>query len=104
MIKTFLQRTLKKLLNFSNHFTRKALARNSHKTQKFNLWKQLRLCSGLGITTEQTFTEECTTFHMNGGTAVNVQSMVFGNLGDDSGTGVAFSRNPATGENQLYGE
>ena len=38
------------------------------------------------------------------GTAVNVQSMVFGNLGEASGTGVAFSRNPATGENKLYGE
>lgn len=38
------------------------------------------------------------------GTAVNVQMMVFGNTGDDSGTGVAFSRNPATGENKLYGE
>lgn len=38
------------------------------------------------------------------GTAVTVQSMVFGNLGNDSGTGVAFSRNPATGENKLYGE
>ncbi|MDD3874983.1 MAG: pyruvate, phosphate dikinase, partial [Methanosarcina sp.] len=38
------------------------------------------------------------------GTAVNVQSMVFGNMGDTSGTGVAFSRNPATGEAQLYGE
>ena len=38
------------------------------------------------------------------GTAVNVQSMVFGNLGDDSGTGVAFTRNPSTGENQYYGE
>ncbi|MCW3158735.1 pyruvate, phosphate dikinase [Micropruina sonneratiae] len=38
------------------------------------------------------------------GTAVNVQSMVFGNLGDTSGTGVAFSRNPATGEQGLYGE
>ena len=38
------------------------------------------------------------------GTAVNVQTMVFGNMGDDSGTGVAFSRNPATGENVLYGE
>ena len=38
------------------------------------------------------------------GTAVNVQSMVFGNMGDDSGTGVAFTRNPATGENKLYGE
>lgn len=38
------------------------------------------------------------------GTAVNVQSMVFGNMGNDSGTGVAFSRNPATGENKLFGE
>jgi len=38
------------------------------------------------------------------GTAVNVQSMVFGNMGDDSGTGVAFTRNPATGENAFYGE
>jgi len=38
------------------------------------------------------------------GTAVNVQSMVFGNLGDDSGTGVAFTRDPSTGENVLYGE
>ncbi len=38
------------------------------------------------------------------GTAVNVQSMVFGNMGDNSATGVAFSRNPATGENKFYGE
>ena len=38
------------------------------------------------------------------GTAVNVQEMVFGNKGETSGTGVAFTRNPATGENKLYGE
>ncbi|MCM2333868.1 MAG: pyruvate, phosphate dikinase [Anaeromyxobacteraceae bacterium] len=38
------------------------------------------------------------------GTAVNVQAMVFGNLGEDSGTGVAFTRNPATGEDRFYGE
>ncbi|MDE0333101.1 MAG: pyruvate, phosphate dikinase [Nitrospinae bacterium] len=38
------------------------------------------------------------------GTAVNVQCMVYGNMGEDCGTGVAFSRNPATGENALYGE
>lgn len=38
------------------------------------------------------------------GTAVNVQSMVFGNMGNDSGTGVAFTRNPSTGERVLYGE
>lgn len=38
------------------------------------------------------------------GTAVNVQAMVFGNMGDNCGTGVCFSRNPATGENKLFGE
>jgi pyruvate,orthophosphate dikinase len=38
------------------------------------------------------------------GTAVNVQAMVFGNMGEDSATGVAFTRNPATGENKFYGE
>ncbi|MBS1493339.1 MAG: pyruvate, phosphate dikinase [Bacteroidetes bacterium] len=38
------------------------------------------------------------------GTAVNVQAMVFGNMGDTSGTGVAFTRNPSTGENEFYGE
>ncbi|MCS6803068.1 MAG: pyruvate, phosphate dikinase [Chloroflexota bacterium] len=38
------------------------------------------------------------------GTAVNIQTMVFGNMGDDSGSGVAFTRNPATGERRLYGE
>jgi len=40
----------------------------------------------------------------NWGTAVNVQSMVFGNMGNDSATGVAFTRNPSTGENFLFGE
>jgi len=40
----------------------------------------------------------------NLGTAVNVQMMVFGNMGNDSGTGVAFTRNPATGEKELFGE
>ncbi|MFA5584787.1 MAG: pyruvate, phosphate dikinase, partial [Bacteriovoracaceae bacterium] len=38
------------------------------------------------------------------GTAVNVQSMVYGNMGNDSGTGVSFTRNPATGENLIFGE
>jgi len=40
----------------------------------------------------------------NIGTGVNVQAMVFGNMGDDSATGVAFTRNPATGENDMFGE
>jgi len=41
---------------------------------------------------------------MANGTAVNVQTMVFGNMGDDSATGVGFTRNPATGENKMFGE
>src|SRR5665811_147083 len=40
----------------------------------------------------------------NLGTAVNIQSMVYGNMGDNSGTGVAFTRNPSTGEKKVYGE
>jgi len=44
------------------------------------------------------------TKEMANGTAVNICTMVFGNMGDDSATGVAFTRNPATGENRLYGE
>jgi pyruvate,orthophosphate dikinase len=40
----------------------------------------------------------------NWGTAVNIQAMVFGNMGDDCGTGVAFTRDPATGENKIFGE
>jgi len=38
------------------------------------------------------------------GTAVNVMSMIFGNLGEDSGTGVAFTRDPSTGERGVYGD
>ena len=45
-----------------------------------------------------------TTSPYSWGTAVNVQSMAFGNMGDDCGTGVAFTRNPATGEKKLMGE
>src|SRR5882762_10768686 len=42
--------------------------------------------------------------HGLAGTAVNCQTMVFGNMGDDCATGVAFTRNPSTGENKFYGE
>ena len=44
------------------------------------------------------------TKEMANGTAVNICTMVFGNMGNDSGTGVGFTRNPGTGENQIYGE
>jgi len=44
------------------------------------------------------------TKNMADGTAVNICTMVFGNMGDDSATGVAFTRDPATGENRFFGE
>ena len=53
---------------------------------------------------ELSIIEELTTSLIPGETAVNVMEMVFGNTGNDCGTGVAFTRNPATGENKLFGE
>ena len=52
----------------------------------------------------QTYIVVTTTSPYSWGTAVNVMPMVFGNLNNESGTGVAFTRDPATGENKLMGE
>ena len=57
-----------------------------------------------GRTSARSPTAACTTSPTSWGTAVNVQAMVFGNMGDDCATGVAFTRNPSTGENEFYGE
>ena len=61
-------------------------------------------CSRAGWATGRSDTGELNDIRGLRGTAVNVQSMVFGNMGDDSATGVAFTRNPSTGENKFYGE
>ena len=63
-----------------------------------------RLCSAPGRTRAPTRIGACTTFPEDWGTAVTVQAMVFGNLGETSATGVAFTRNPSTGANEIYGE
>ena len=63
-----------------------------------------RRCSRAGTPAARSTTGSCTTSPTRMGTAVNVVAMVFGNLGEDSGTGVAFSRDPSTGERALYGE
>jgi pyruvate,orthophosphate dikinase len=71
-------------------------------------WEQLKL--GIGAVFGSWMSKKAITYrkinNISGdwGTAVNVQAMVFGNSGDDSGTGVCFSRDPATGENKYYGE
>ena len=62
------------------------------------------LCSARGRTRARSPTASCYGYPADWGTAVNVQAMVFGNLGDDCATGVVFTRNPATGERRLYGE
>ncbi len=71
-------------------------------------WDQLR--AGIGAVFGSWMSKKAITYRKlnnipgDWGTAVNVQAMVFGNSGDDSATGVYFSRDPATGENRLYGE
>ena len=60
--------------------------------------------SPLGRKSSPTIDSRTEDFPDDWGTAVNVQSMVFGNMGDTSATGVAFSRNPANGDNKFYGE
>ncbi len=71
-------------------------------------WEQLRLA--INAVFESWNTERAVTYRRihklddNAGTGVNVQAMVFGNMGNDSGSGVAFTRNPSTGESAFYGE
>ena len=71
-------------------------------------WEQLKL--GIGAVFDSWMSKKAITYRKlnnipgDWGTAVNVQAMVFGNSGDDSATGVCFSRDPATGENKYYGE
>ena len=60
--------------------------------------------SALGKASAPSATEKSKAIPHDWGTAVNVQSMVYGNMGDDCATGVAFTRNPSTGEKHLYGE
>lgn len=73
-----------------------------------NPWEQLRLAidavfSSWNIPRAVTY-RKINQLKMDAGTGVNIQAMVFGNAGDDSATGVSFTRNPATGENEHYGE
>ncbi|MDR2342915.1 MAG: pyruvate, phosphate dikinase [Spirochaetaceae bacterium] len=68
------------------------------------LWGAINAVFGSWMNERAIKYRELNEIHGLKGTAVNVQSMVFGNFGDDSGTGVCFSRDPSTGENKFYGE
>ena len=68
------------------------------------LWGAIRAVFGSWMNTRAVAYRRLNGIPASWGTAVNVQAMVFGNMGDDCATGVAFTRNPATGENAFYGE
>ncbi|MDR2468361.1 MAG: pyruvate, phosphate dikinase [Spirochaetaceae bacterium] len=68
------------------------------------LWGAINAVFGSWMNERAILYRELNGIHGLKGTAVNVQSMVFGNFGNDSGTGVCFSRDPSTGENKFYGE
>ncbi|MDR1363622.1 MAG: pyruvate, phosphate dikinase [Spirochaetaceae bacterium] len=68
------------------------------------LWGAINAVFGSWMNERAVKYRELNDIHGLKGTAVTVQSMVFGNFGDDSGTGVCFSRDPSTGENKFYGE
>ena len=80
---------------------RRRLPRRSAKSSS---WAPSRPCSAPGITPAPTSIAAMNDIPYCWGTAVNVQMMAFGNMGDTSGTGVAFTRDPATGEKKLFGE
>ena len=71
---------------------------------KTQLWAGIGAVFGSWMTERAVFYRRLNDFDDKWGTAVNVQAMVFGNMGDDCATGVAFTRNPSTGENYFYGE
>jgi pyruvate, orthophosphate dikinase len=68
------------------------------------LWGAIKAVFGSWMNDRAKFYRKMHDIPEDWGTAVNIQSMVFGNMGDTSATGVAFTRNPSTGDNNLYGE
>ncbi|HUO84051.1 MAG TPA: pyruvate, phosphate dikinase [Thermoanaerobaculia bacterium] len=96
--------SLKKLVARYKEIVRETLGRDFPQDVQEQLWGAIR-----AVFDSWNNQRAITYRRLNGipdvwGTAVNVQSMVFGNMGDDSATGVAFTRDPATGEKKFYGE
>ena len=69
-----------------------------------NYGEVFQLCFHHGMAKKSDILQKNRKYSDEWGTAVNVQTMVFGNMGDDSATGVAFTRNPGNGDNNFYGE
>ncbi|MET0604863.1 MAG: pyruvate, phosphate dikinase [Beijerinckiaceae bacterium] len=83
---------------------KREIGRDFPQDPKEQLWGAIGAVFGSWMNARAIKYRELNEIPASWGTAVNVQAMVFGNLGDTSATGVAFTRNPSTGEKQLYGE
>ena len=83
---------------------RDALGHDFPQSVKDQLWGAIKAVFGSWMNDRAKFYRKMNDIPEDWGTAVNIQAMVFGNMGDSSATGVAFTRNPSSGENLLYGE
>jgi pyruvate,orthophosphate dikinase len=95
---------LKELVAEFKAVIKKRLKRNFPEDPKEQLWGSIGAVFGSWQGDRAIRYREIEGIPHNWGTAVNVQSMVYGNMGNDCATGVAFTRDPSTGKNQLYGE
>ena len=94
----------KTLIGTYKTIVRKARGADFPQSPKEQLWGAIGAVFGSWMTPRAKKYRELHAIPESWGTAVNVQAMVFGNMGDTSATGVAFTRNPSTGEKALYGE
>jgi pyruvate,orthophosphate dikinase len=95
---------LKELVGLFKHKVKEELGRDFPMDPKEQLWGALAAVFGSWMNFRAITYRRLNNIPAEWGTAVNVQSMVFGNMGDDCATGVAFTRDPATGEDYFYGE
>ena len=96
--------SLKKLVDKYKAIVKKETGKDFPQTPMNQLWGAVSAVFGSWNTARAVHYRRMHKLPDDWGTAVNIQSMVFGNMGDDSATGVAFTRNPSTGENKFYGE
>ena len=92
------------VVDIQGSFTSSMPALNSPRMFSSNWNWQPRPCSNPGMGKKAVDYRKATNISDDLGTAVNIVTMVFGNMGDDSGTGVAFTRNPSTGDKKMMGE
>jgi pyruvate,orthophosphate dikinase len=95
---------LEKLVDEYKKIVKKNTGKEFPQAPLDQLWGAINAVFGSWMSERAVTYRKLENIHSLKGTAVNVQSMVFGNFGDDSGTGVCFSRDPSTGTNEFYGE